>query len=205
MKIVIATCDKYKDKTVPVLLKSLLEARVSDTDIIISCNSVKNELLYFDGIKCYAHNCELYENVSFRTCLLIKEDIILLHDTCKVLPTFKEHISSFDYSPFDSVMLTSAHTSCSMGYYSYNYIESKKEQIISWHNLVKHEAVQLENKMFGGKVGSFSSKPARISSPKESIYNTSTQRMTEIYDPPGVVKYKANWGANNGSGYFKDV
>lgn len=203
MKIIISSCDSYLDLTVPLLLSTLRKTGFKNKDILIAVNSNIDSISTFNNVKVFKYNSYMYEHIAFKACLDIKEDMFFLHDTCEVLPKFKETIESFPLDSFDSVMLTTVHTSTGIGFYKYSYIKTKENFINSINKIDKKQAISLENTFFGGNVGSFGNKVPFLSEPRPSPYKGSSFRTYNLFNPPGIIKYCANWGTNNNNKFFE--
>jgi hypothetical protein len=106
MKFCISSSEKYKEITLPVIIKSLLNSGVSPHDIIISINSNSFKFEYKEKITYLYYDSNIFEYVSFKTALSLDEDIFLLHDTCEVTTNFYTNIINFDHKIYDSVRIT---------------------------------------------------------------------------------------------------
>lgn len=200
MKIIISTCELYLESTLPILINSLLDTGFRRDEILIAANSHKDEIGKFDGIDCHRYDTNIFEYVAFKACLAINEDMFTLHDTCRVLGTFKQSIDSFPLANFDSVSLANKHHGCGMGFYKHSFLYQSYNTINNMKHITKQDAVNLEGKFLGGNLGYFSENGPYTSEIKQSPYGTGIMRIEEHYDPPGIIKYKSNWG-QTGSNY----
>jgi len=206
MKVIIASCDSYLEKTVPLLISSLRLAGFNRSDIVVALNSNKNTTIAVEDILYISTDSHIFEYVAFKAALKLQTDMFFLHDTCTVNKDFKNNIESFPLHLYDNVKLTNSYTSCGMGYYKFDYLKRYKDFINGISNLTKHDAIALENYFFKDNSGHFSDQHPIVTGAKPSPYGTNIMRIEEHYVFPGVIKYKSNWGANNGpSGYFTSL
>lgn len=205
MKFLISSSESYKQITLPIILKSLIGSGVPEYDIIVSVNSNSFKFEYKEKITYLYYNTNIFEYVSLKTALNLDEDIFLLHDTCEVTNNFYTNVINFDYKNYDCVRITreDGYTSSNLGVYTNKLLNTFRDKINSIDNLQKVDAIILENTFFAGKIGSFGGKEQLLGVKK--IYN-GNERLIEYFEYPGIFKYKANYGSNNGpNGYFLNV
>ena len=213
IKIAIASNKNFKEKSLPVILPSLLNAGVERDSIHVFIGGY-NEYKY--EIRSDIHFYELDHN-SYEYSPLIEicdkkiesEYWFLIHDTCKVGPDFKTKLFSIPNHLPDKIAMKS--TPCmSIGLYKYQYLLSVKDKLMSIKNTDYSAASMNKWKDWGVwnedyvmfKVGSqpciYPSHIPMESKGYDNWYNTCTDRIVEYYPSLDLYKNKANWGQTNG-------
>lgn len=209
VNIAIATNINFYKKTIPVIVKSLVDAGIDKEYIFIFNGGFdKREEIVENGIKTIFldHNSFEYAPLIDIAENKLKSDYwFLIHDTCKVGLNFKNILCSVVCdNPIKVALKTSP--SMSIGLYKYDYILKYYDKLINIKNkdysleglqrwkqwgidsedylLWKHEP---ENTTLFNPDNSFT----KIK--QENWYGQSTVRIVEYYPQLDLYKNKSNW------------
>lgn len=215
IKIAVASNKNFKDKSLPIILPSLLKAGIEREDISVFVGGY-NEYKYetHHGVHFYFLDHNSYE---YSPLIEICEKEIqsqywfLIHDTCKVGPEFKKKLYNVPENLPEKIAMKSR-PSMSMGLYKYEYLQKVKDLLIKIKNKDYSEDSMKKWKDWGVwnedyilyKTGIQPLiYPSSIPLETKGInnwYNTGTPRIVEYYPGLDVYKNKANWGQTNGNG-----
>lgn len=215
LKIAVASNKNFKDKSLPIVLPSLLEAGI-DRDSIHVFIGGYNEYKY--EIHKEIHFYELDHN-SYEYSPLIEicekemqsDYWFLIHDTCKVGPEFKKKLFNIPKDLPDKIAMKK-HPCMSIGLYKYSYLLSVRDKLLKIKNKDYSDASMNKWKDWGvwnEDYILFKTEPAPLIYPSKvpiekkgvnNWYNTGTTRIVEYYPGLDVYKNKANWGQTNGRG-----
>lgn len=209
IKIAIATNINFYEKTLPILIKSLLDCNINKEDInVFNSGFDKSDLQIIDGIKHYylSHNSYEYSPLIEIVERGLESDYwFLIHDTCKVGNNFKELLFNIPDSRPEKIALKSK-PAMSIGSYRYDYLLSIKDKLLSIKNTDYSKESLMKWKLWGVPNEDFI---LWMTEPKPIIYNnknewsiteyenwygTNTTRRTEYYPSLDIYKNKSNWG-----------
>ena len=209
IKIAIPTHYNFSERSLPIIIDSLLNCGISKDQIYIFHSGYENrEVKVIDEIT----NIFLKQN-SFEYSPLIdicennleSEYWCLLHDTCKVGPKFKDFIYDIPEHRPDKIALKSK-PAMSIGLYKYDYLKSVESKLFSIKNIDYSPESVNKWKLWGVPNEDFilwmtSPEPfIKFGSDNWSIvdnnnwYDTQTIRRTEYYPSFDIFKNKSNWG-----------
>lgn len=214
IKIAISTCTHFEDKTLPILIPSLISAGIDPNDIHVFCaghdkfTSEKTQLYHYHTVD--NNSYEYTPLIAIVEYNLETEYWFLIHDTCKVGSKFKELLYSIPQSKPEKIALTYK-PSMSIGSYRYDYLLTMKDKLMSIKNQDyskealqewKNWGVDAEDyilwqsdpkpALYSPNVGNtYWSRMQRIN--KENWYGTSTNRLVEYFPPLDLFKNKSNW------------
>jgi hypothetical protein len=209
IKIAIATNIKFYEKTLPIIIPSLLNCGINKEDIYIfnsGFNEFKHEIN--DGINHYYLDFNSYEYsalIEISEKELKSDYWFLIHDTCKVGEKFKELLYNIPNNKPVKIALKSK-PSMSIGLYDYNYLLQQREKLITIKNYDYSEPTLKKWKFWGVANEDFI---LWMTEPAPLIYNntdkwfvvdndnwfdTNTIRRTEYYPSLDIYKNKSNWG-----------
>jgi hypothetical protein len=218
IKICISTTKTHSQKTLPVLIKSLLESGINKNDIYIfeGGNDRRTEGLYED-IKYIKTNHNSFDYTSLIEIVghNIEADYwFLLHDTCRIGVLFKELLDKSvnqKLIPRNADKMSLKHgPSMNIGFYKYDYLMKHKDEIISFKGtgkspqeieLTKKEHIAKEDYLFA-LTDSDTYLVIDATNPIQSfgrvdVYNSGTTRKVEYYSQLDLYKFKANWGQSS--------
>ena len=209
IKIAIASNKNFQEKTIPIILKSLLDNDIKKDDIVVfiaghdytdedTIDNIKYRYLDFNSFE-YSPLIDIVENN------LESEYWFLIHDTCKVGNTFKNLLYNIPYNKPQKIALKDS-PSMSIGLYSYEYLKSVQNKLLDiknkdysnnsinfWKNWgVPNEdyilwktlpSPEIYNNNLNWKVLDY-----------KNWYGTDTTRRTEYYYSLDIYKNKSNWG-----------
>lgn len=215
IKIAVASNKNFKEKSLPVILPSLLEAGIEKDSIHVFVGGY-SEYKYetHHGVHFYELDHNSYEySPLIEICdkNLESEYWFLIHDTCKVGPEFKKKLFNIPKSLPDKIAMK-PQPCMSIGLYKYQYLVSVKDKLMSIKNKDYSEASMSKWKDWGvwnEDYILFNTAPAPLIYPTNvsveskglnNWYNTGTTRVVEYYPGLDVYKNKANWGQTNGRG-----
>ena len=208
INIAISSNRRFLPVTYSNIVKGLLSAGINKKEIYIfnghdktedNENVKDQENIYDVNIVNLNYNC--FDINSMSGILENKLDNcdwwFLLHDTCDVLPEFRQKLYGFDYQQYECVRACNPHCG-NIGAYKYSCLEKKKNKI---HNLknyslshtqqeFKRRSIDLEDFIFnkskncGEFIGGMKS---------EHVQFMNTPRKAEHYLGIEIIKYKANY------------
>lgn len=196
MKFLISTNPTYSSKTLPTLVPSLIRSGVSTEDIIVCYNDDETKVVVdYLGTTHKHYNTKMFEYVSFLAAIEADDDCFLLHDTCEADIDFVTKLNMFILNKeYDCIRLKLGYSN-GMGVYSKSYLKSIKDKILNIpRNMDKRQAINLEDKFWGGRVLVFGKDPLLS---KEDVYNTGSPRRVEHYTEIGLKKYKGTYSLAN--------
>ena len=205
IKIGISSNKKYEEKTLPVILLSLIENNISRSDIVIFIGGYDKcyqkivddvEYRYLDY-----NSFDLTSAIDIVENSLISDYWFLLHDTCKVGPRFKDSIYNFPNCKFEKIALKQK-PSMNIGLYSYEYLMSMKDKIIPLKNkdysedgIDKCKTWHVNNEDYllwlnGNVPLVYGNENPVMTIENINWYNTNTARITEYYKSIDLYKSK---------------
>jgi hypothetical protein len=209
IKIAIATNKNFYEKTLPIIIPSLLSAGIEKEDIhVFNAGFYEYKKEIIDGITYHYLNHNSYE---YSALIEISEKEIesnywfLIHDTCKVGVKFKELLHNIPSDEPVKIALKSK-PSMSMGLYKYEYLLTLRNELSSIKNTDYSQEKMMYWKRWGVPNEDFI---LWMTSPLPTIYNnidswlvvdndnwydTNTIRRTEYYPSLDLYKNKSNWG-----------
>ncbi len=209
IKIAIATNKNFYDKTLPIIIPSLIDAGIERQDIHIF-NAGYSECMtkICDSITHHYLNYNSYEYSSLIE--IVDKEIeskywFLIHDTCKVGSNFKKLLYNIPEGNPAKIALKSK-PAMSIGLYRYDYLLQIKQKILSIKNNDYSHKTMMEWKRWGVPNEDFI---MWMTEPQPLIYNnndtwkiidnenwygTGTIRRTEYYPSLDIYKNKSNWG-----------
>lgn len=209
IKIAIATNKNFYEKTLPIIISSLLESGIEKKDIHVfnsGFDDYKMEII--DEITYHFLNHNSYEYgplIEICEKRIKSEYWFLIHDTCKVGLNFKKLLYNIPNKNTIKIALKSK-PSMSIGLYNYNYLLSIEEKLLSIKNTDYSNEKMMYWKRWGATNEDFI---LWLTDPKPIIYNnidywtilnydnwydTNTIRRTEYYPSLDLYKNKSNWG-----------
>jgi hypothetical protein len=213
IKICISTTKTHSEKTLPIIVQSLLNCAVDkDSIYIFEGGHLERTEEFYQGVRHIKTNHNSFDYTSLIDIVEheIKADYwFLLHDTCKVGPLFKQ---LFDNAVVKMIIPTDAdkialknNPSMNIGFYKYDYLMKHKEEILLFKGTnpetidqLKQEHINKEDFLFFLEdslthilIGA--ENPVRGLG-KSDVYGTGTTRRTEYYVQLDLYKFKANWG-----------
>ena len=194
MKFIIPTTEAYSEKTLPILISSLIRSGINGEDIVVCYNSNQDEHSIVDdkGIKHHYFNCDLYEYVAFLGAILYDEDFFFFHDTCEVDDNFLQLITNFIKNKDFSCIRLMRKEYSNIGVYTKNLLNTIKSKIKKLpKHIDKNTAIEWEDRFFGCRV-LFFSEPPEIQPPVD-VYGQGQLRRVEYYPAIGLKKYKSHW------------
>ena len=210
IKIAISTNKNFYEKTLPILLPTLIDSGINKEDIHVFnagfdkySKGIVNSITYHN----LDHNSFEYSPlIEICEKELVSEYWFLIHDTCKVGKDFKELLYNI---PEDKPvkMALKIIPSMSMGLYSYNYLLENKQKLFDIKNSDYSNESMSKWKRWGVPNEDYimwktEPKPKLFNEdkPKWSVvdnynwYDTETIRRTEYYPSLDLYKNKSNWG-----------
>jgi len=209
IKIAISTNKLFYEKSLEIIIKSLLESGIDKTDINVFNAG-------FDEHKTYVINDITYHEIdhnSYEYSPLIEisnrelesDYWFLIHDTCKVGVNFKNLLHNIPVNNPDKIALKSC-PSMSIGLYKYTYLLNQKDKL----NSIKNKDYSRESMMYWKLWGvpnedyiMWKTDPMPLIynnidrwevTSYENWYGTNTIRRTEYYPSLDLYKNKSNWG-----------
>lgn len=208
IKIAVATNINFFEKSLPVIIPSLINCGIEKESIHIfnaGYDEYKCEII--DGITYHFLNHNSYEYSPLIEIVdkeIQSEYWFLIHDTCKVGPKFKELLYNIPESKPVKVALRSK-PSMSIGLYNYDYLLSVKEKLLGIKNTNYSRESMMEWKLWGVPNEDYilwmTEPPAVLYNDSshsvtdnDNWYGTDTVRRTEYYPSLDIYKNKSNWG-----------
>jgi hypothetical protein len=216
IKIAINTVNNFSNKTLPIVIPSLLNAGIEKSDIYIfegghKVRSVNN----YEGINYIKTN---HNSIDFTALIDIVENEInfdywfMMHDTCSVGLNFKNLLYANDIFNYQKIALRNK-PSMNIGIYNYSYLKKHKDFILTYKNendsiesliAMKNKQIIEEDSLLWMTVDS----PTGICNMHlpdvqiigvENFYQTETPRIIEYHARLDLYKYKSNWGQHGNS------
>jgi len=209
IKIAIATNINFYKHSLPIVLESLLNCGIEKTQIFVFNTGFSEEKTEkIDDITYYylTHNSYEYSPlIEIVEKELVSDYWFLIHDTCKVGPSFKDLLYKIPENKPVKLSLKNS-PAMSIGSYNYNYLISIKQKLLSIKNndysnesLIKWKKWGVPNedfilwKTYPDPIIYNNNKNWSILS-YENWYGTNTVRRTEYYPSLDIYKNKSNWG-----------
>ena len=209
IKIAIATNINFYEKTLPIIIPSLLDCGINKKDIyVFNAGFTESRYEVNDGINYYYLNYNSYEYsalIEISEKELKSDYWFLIHDTCKVGEKFKELLYNIPDNRPIKIALKSK-PSMSIGLYDYNYLVQQRDKLTTIKNYDYTQTTLKKWKFWGVANEDFI---LWMTDPVPSIYNnidkwvvvdnnnwfdTNTIRRTEYYPSLDIYKNKSNWG-----------
>jgi len=151
VKIAVGSHEKFYKKTLPIIIPSLIESGIKESNIIVfiaGCDIPYQELN--DNIQFRFLNHNSFENSAFID--IIESDLkspfwFFIHDTCKVGKNFKDLM--LDVPEYAEKVALRAWPSMSIGLYCHSYIIKHKNKLISTRNTNYNYDNLIEKKLWG--------------------------------------------------------
>jgi len=211
IKIGIASHKDYKNRTIPILLDSLIECGIDQSDITIFISGYDSSNQYIEnGINCRELNFNSFElspAIDIVENNLVSEYWFLLHDTCKVGKEFKNKLYNIPDNKPEKIALK-RFPSMNIGLYSYNYLLLNASKILqikntdySYSSIQSCKTWHVNNEDYllwhnGGETLIYHDGAPHIIG-TENWYGTATTRIIEYYSGLDLYKNKANWQLSN--------
>lgn len=209
IKIAIASSKHFKDKTLPIILTSLLQNDIKEEDIIIfisgyeaNSESIENGVTYrqldFNSFE-YSPLIDITEND------LESEYWFLIHDTCRVGNNFKNLLYNIPNDKPPKIALKEC-PSMSIGSYSYKYLKTEQDRLAAIKNKDYSPHSMSQWKIWGVPNEDYMLWKTPLDTlvynenstwdvvDYENWYGTNTIRRTEYYHSLDLYKNKSNWG-----------
>jgi hypothetical protein len=210
IKIAIATNKNFYEKTLPILINSLLLNGIDKNDIFVfNAGFDENIIENIDGITYHylSHNSYEYSPLIEICEKEIKSEYwFLIHDTCKVGPEFKSKLYSIPVDKPSKIALKTF-PAMSIGLYSYEYLLSIKSKLYEIKNTDYSYESMKKWKLWGVPNEDYilwqtEPQPFLYGTTEWNVvdydnwYNTGLVRRTEYYPSLDLYKNKSNWGQN---------
>lgn len=209
IKIAIASNKNFQEKTIPIILKSLLDNDIKKDDIVVFIaghdytdeniiDNIKYRYLDFNSFE-YSPLIDIVENN------LESEYWFLIHDTCKAGNNFKNLLYNIPYNKPQKIALKDS-PSMSIGLYSYEYLKSVQNKLLDIKNkdysnnsinFWKNWGVPNEDYILWKTLPSpeiYNNNLNWEVLDYKNWYGTDTTRRTEYYYSLDIYKNKSNWG-----------
>lgn len=213
IKIAVASNKNFKDKSLPIVIPSLLKCGIERDNIHVfigGYNEYKYEIHSEVHFHFLNHNSYEYSPLIEICEKKIKSDYwFLIHDTCKVGSDFKNRLYNVPKSLPDKIAMK-GQPCMSIGLYKYSYLLSVQNKLSQIKNTDYSEASMQKWKDWGvwnedyilfrtnPKPIVYPSKEPLVNKGVGNWYNTGTMRIIEYYPGLDLYKNKANWGQTNG-------
>lgn len=183
----------YYQKTLPVILKSLHDCGVNNSEVIIViCKCPEN--IKYDNYETYCVNYNAYEYSALIHLAEIEykktEYVFLLHDTVSCGTRFK--ILSQNFKQGDNVILAHEKRWTNMGAYKMQHLIRIKNHLSRFKNISKLEGIEIEGRFFECQPAFYSDATSFNITRKKDIYGTGFQRIVDYYRSVDMTKYGAN-------------
>jgi hypothetical protein len=201
--ILISSCEKYYQQTVPILLESMDVPREHIHIVVGECTDESDDTF----MDCQIH-FRRWANFDNNALIWAAEAselyrytwVFNLHDTCECEPGFWNNIQPVpEYEMYDAVKLVSHDYSMCIGLYRTTFLRRVNTLIHALKSYVPgslHVKSITEDSIFN-----MSKNLTAMSGPRINIYDclnrygTTTARMCEHFPVIGLKKYKANCGS----------
>jgi hypothetical protein len=223
IKIAIASNINFYQKSLPVIIPSLMENGIEPEDIHVFIAGFGYEgKQNNEGITYYQleHNSYEYSPLIEIVDKQIQADYwFLIHDTCRVGPKFKELLYNIPPTYPDKIAMRSC-PSMSIGIYKYEYLLTVKDKLID----IRNTDLSIESlkrwKLWGVNAedyilwktspdpnvyDGFGEEEKHNILGYENWYGTNTTRMVEYHPALDLYKNKSNWGQSTGSDMVIDL
>jgi len=211
IKIAIATNKNFYEKTLPIIIESLLLGGIDKEDIFVfnaGFEYDKKEIINgitYNYLSYNSYECSALIEICDKE--IESEYWFLIHDTCKVGPKFKEKLYNIPDNMPDKIAMKTF-PSMSIGLYKYKYLLSIKDKLmdikntdysyksmIKWKNwaVVNEDYILWKTKPEPILYGSIEFDIIDY----ENWYNTGLTRRTEYYPSLDIYKNKSNWGQSD--------
>jgi hypothetical protein len=223
IKIAIASSINFYQKSLHVIIPSLIECGIKKEDIHVfiagwgSEGRQDNEGMTFYQLE---HNSYEYSPLIEIVDKELKADYwFLIHDTCKVGPKFKKLIYNIPKNRPEKVAMRPT-PSMSIGAYRYDYLMSCKDQLMNIRNTDlsveslkkwKYWGVDAEDYILWktspdpAVYDGFGEEDKHHILGYENWYGTNTTRMIEYHPALDLYKNKSNWGQSTGPNMIIDL
>jgi len=198
LKFCINTHKKYQDKTLPMLLSSMIDINHIPRENIIICSSgwdIKSIETY-NGVTMYKQDFNAYEHTALITITeynIEGEYWFNLHDTTKCGPNFYNIIKNIKdiYTKYDYCAINVKNI-LNMGIFSKTFLIKIKNYLQSLKNCSKQQAIMSEHLYPQlGKCYRIC-KNYELSLGYEQIYNDGVEREIRYFEELDLYKYQAN-------------
>ena len=201
--VIVSSCQKFYEKTVPKLLGGL-DVPLEHVHIVVGECDAASDGEYL-GCQIHFRTWSNFDNNALIWAASAPELdqyewVFNLHDTCECEPGFWSKIQPVpEYEPYDAVKLINYDLSMCMGLYRTSFLRRVRSQI---DELVSYVPGSLEVKaktedrifnMSSNLTGMKNQERVFIECPKP--YGTGTYRKCEYFPSLGLRKYKANCGS----------
>lgn len=205
MKFTISSHINSYKKTLNPLCKSLIESGVPPEDIYFFIGGYPTTRKIKCDLDIHLYEVE-HNSIDFTGLIsvldlnIVADAWFLLHDTVVVGPNFFRKATE-NRPNCDTIALTNDGPSMNMGYYSWNYLQLNKHQIMSFKNTdytsdglqtLKTKLIHQEDLFLQSRICYFNSS-RRITNGPLDYYGNGVPRITEYYPDIDVTKIKANW------------
>jgi hypothetical protein len=206
LKFTISSHKNFYDKTLNVLVPSLLDSGIPNNDIYFFVGgydvyeSIPNE--YNINLYKASHNSIDFTGLISVIDLTIKADYwFLCHDTCRVGSKFYDSIKNNNFNT-DTIRLTSENRSMNIGAYKQSYIYSIKEKILSYRgsSSIEYNIQKLKKRLIdeedsllkSDSIGNFNKSQRKVID-SNNLYDSNVRRITEYFPDIDFFKMKSNW------------
>jgi len=211
IKVCVNSTKDFSEKTLPIIIPSLIEAGINPEDIFVFEGGHYERLV----IKKDTYTLIQTDNntIDFTALIDIVENKLesdywfYIHDTCKVGPQFKKLLYNIPESLPDKIALTPIY-SMNIGLYKYQYLMKHRDRLLKIKNKdYSREGIQ-KSKMWGIHYEDYilhglqdstpniynldiSHKPVILN--ERNWYNTDVKRRTEYHANLDLYKSKSNF------------
>jgi hypothetical protein len=209
IKIAIATNINFYEKTLPIIIPSLVSVGIENKNIhVFNSGFDKYESEIIDGITYHKLNHNSYEYsplIEISEKQIVSDYWFLIHDTCKVGSKFKELLYNIPNENTVKIALKSK-PAMSIGLYKYDYLITLKNKLLSIKNInYSSESLKYWKKwgvsnedfilwMTEPQPYIYNNTDSWFIVDYSNWYNTKTIRRTEYYPSLDLYKNKSNWG-----------
>lgn len=206
LKFTISSHSNFYEKTLNIIVPSLLNSGISKTDIyfFVGGHDIYESMHNEYDINMYkaSHNSIDFTGLISVIDLNIKSDYwFLCHDTCKAGIKFYNNIKKHKFTK-DTIRLTSEKKSMNIGAYKQSYIYDNKEKILSYrgNSNAEYDIQKLKKRLIDEEdsilksqnMGNFNNSPRKIVD-STNIYDSGIKRITEYFPDIDFYKMKSNW------------